>query len=270
MASLGVQPDAWGYSAAIAAFGQTGRTTQALELFRAMPRSVPPDNHCFSAAMGACRRANDSEGVLRLYAQLLATGAQPNSYTLNAAVAACAATPELGWKRALQLLVSAPADAADVHVFTSALSACSRAGRWREATALLGRMEQQRVAPNAHSYCAAIAAHERDVRRVAVVAVVVASRVALLPHPLPPLLPLPLLPLLLLPLLPGALARRARSARGDEGARRAPRRALCQRRARRLCRRRRSRRRDAAAAPLRCARRGADHAPLHERAPARS
>ena len=37
--------------------------------------------------------------------------------------------------------VSAPADAADVHVYTSALSACSRAGRWKEATARLGRME---------------------------------------------------------------------------------------------------------------------------------
>jgi len=88
-------------------------------------------------------------------------GAQPNSHCLNAAVAACAATPELGWKKALQLLVSspllispgpspnpspdpcadppqvnAPSGATDVHVFTSALSACSRAGRWREATAL--------------------------------------------------------------------------------------------------------------------------------------
>jgi len=51
-------------------------------------------------------------------------------------VAACAATPELGWKKALQLLVNAPSEATDVHVFTSALSACSRAGRWREATAL--------------------------------------------------------------------------------------------------------------------------------------
>ena len=49
-------------------------------------------------------------------------------------------------------------------MFTSALSACSRAGRWREATALLGRMEQLGVDPNAHSYCAAIAAHEQSAR----------------------------------------------------------------------------------------------------------
>ena len=32
MASLGVQPDAWAYSAAIHAFSQTGRMKQALEL----------------------------------------------------------------------------------------------------------------------------------------------------------------------------------------------------------------------------------------------
>ena len=37
-------------------------------------------------------------------------------------------------------------------------------GRWREATALLGRMEQLGVDPNAHSYCAAIAAHEQSAR----------------------------------------------------------------------------------------------------------
>ena len=55
MASLGVQPDAWGYSAAINAFTQTGRMKQALELFHSMPREVPPSHHCFSAAMGACR-----------------------------------------------------------------------------------------------------------------------------------------------------------------------------------------------------------------------
>jgi pentatricopeptide repeat protein len=40
-----VQPDAWAYSAAINAFAQTGRPTQALELFRAMPHAVPPDDH---------------------------------------------------------------------------------------------------------------------------------------------------------------------------------------------------------------------------------
>ena len=58
MASLGVQPDAWGYSAAIHAFSQTGRMKQALELFHSMPREVPPSHHCFSAAMGACRHPN--------------------------------------------------------------------------------------------------------------------------------------------------------------------------------------------------------------------
>ena len=85
MASLGVQPDAWAYSAAISAFAQTGRWQQGLELFHAMPKAVPPEHHCYSAAMGACRRGGQWEGVLRLYAQLLATGGQPNSYTLNAA-----------------------------------------------------------------------------------------------------------------------------------------------------------------------------------------
>ena len=44
MASLGVQPDAWGYSAAINAFTQTGRMKQALELFHSMPREVPSPN----------------------------------------------------------------------------------------------------------------------------------------------------------------------------------------------------------------------------------
>ena len=41
-ASLGVQPDAWAYSAAMNAFAQTGRPTQAIELFHAMPHQVPP------------------------------------------------------------------------------------------------------------------------------------------------------------------------------------------------------------------------------------
>ena len=81
MASLGVQPDAWGYSAAIHAFSQTGRMKQALELFHSMPREVPPSHHCFSAAMGACRRAQDYEGVLKLYSQLLATGAPTLAHT---------------------------------------------------------------------------------------------------------------------------------------------------------------------------------------------
>ena len=81
MASLGVQPDAWGYSAAIHAFTQTGRMKQALELFHSMPREVPPSHHCFSAAMGACRRGQDYEGVLKLYSQLLATGAPTLAHT---------------------------------------------------------------------------------------------------------------------------------------------------------------------------------------------
>ena len=43
-ASLGVQPDAWAYSAAMNAFAQTGRPSQAIELFHAMPQAVLPDD----------------------------------------------------------------------------------------------------------------------------------------------------------------------------------------------------------------------------------
>ena len=108
MPSLGVQPGAWAYSAAISAFAETGRPQEALALFRAMPPSVRPEQHCFAAAMGACRRAGEWEEVLRLYAQLLASGVEPYSHTLNAAVSACAASPKLGWRSALRLLAQAP------------------------------------------------------------------------------------------------------------------------------------------------------------------
>ena len=68
------QPGPWAHSAAIGAFATVGQLRQGLALFRNMPAAVPPDQHCFAAAMRACREGGQWEEVLRLYAQLEASG----------------------------------------------------------------------------------------------------------------------------------------------------------------------------------------------------
>lgn len=192
-----LRPDCYAYGAAIHACAEQPKL--ALELLRELQRGeLEPDAMAFNSAIVACRNGGRREEAVALFAEMKASGLAPNAVSYHialglagdsatarallaemghfklpsatcqafaAAIGACARGRDL--PAALELLdelrtaASAGGEEPDVLVWSAVVHACSAAEPKAPDTAreLLREMRAAGVAPNTHTYSAAIAAH---------------------------------------------------------------------------------------------------------------
>jgi len=188
MAAAGVTPDVVSYGTVLSAMARAGQSNPAKELLESMAAesAIRPNARCYNAALLATVPGGEWEAALALLGSMeeraleggagngiVGSGkggnrsnrgnsndtgaAQPDSYSVNAAISACARAGEA--ERAMGLLRGMQARFGvrpDVVSFTAALSGCARAGLWQHGLALLGEMEAQGVVPNVVTFNAAI------------------------------------------------------------------------------------------------------------------
>ena len=95
------------------------------------------DVEAFRYAIAACSKANEPDAAAQLIDTLSRCGIVAPVRSHNQVISAWARCGK--WEAAVKQLESTPTDIRTVVTYNaalSALSACSRAGRWREATAL--------------------------------------------------------------------------------------------------------------------------------------
>ncbi|CAM9882463.1 unnamed protein product [Ectocarpus sp. 12 AP-2014] len=138
-APAAVRPDVFSYSAAITACGNCGEWRRALALLRVMrEQGVPPNVVSYNAAAHACvgdqrkigeTRTNGNNGV----AEPRGRAAEEEEEEEE---------EEEGWALILGLMEEMRAEgvAPDVFTFTTAITACGKAGQWERALDLLEEM----------------------------------------------------------------------------------------------------------------------------------
>ncbi|CAM9959516.1 unnamed protein product, partial [Ectocarpus sp. 8 AP-2014] len=139
-APAAVRPDVFSYSAAITACGNCGEWRRALALLRVMrEQGVPPNVVSYNAAAHACvgdqrklgeTRMNGNNGV-----------AEPRGRAAEEEKEG-EEEEEEGWALVLGLMEEMRAEgvAPDVFTFTTAITACGKAGQWERALDLLEEM----------------------------------------------------------------------------------------------------------------------------------
>ena len=165
-------PDSACYAEAMRACRKNGAWSAALTLHEDLRREAPPDVFTTSNAIAACEPA----GLWRRALELLSAQPEANNVCVNAAIATCARARR--WREALQLLdqleqPDARAEAATgggdsaeasvrsdptLHSYASAMTACTRAGRWATALDVLDRIQARPVRLDSATYLAAMAA----------------------------------------------------------------------------------------------------------------
>ena len=143
MANDGVQPDTVVYGAAIAACASAGRWEEAAALLSRMEsEGLAPDAFCYSSCIAAFGRGDHCDDALSLLATLeRGEGAvAPTTIVYNAAISACERAGR--WKDATRLLDTMslkgqPSCAPNVVSLNAAISACEKGGQWRRALQLL-------------------------------------------------------------------------------------------------------------------------------------
>ena len=153
MPSIGLLPDAYSYSAAIAACSRAGQPERALDVFRrcCADESAGPNGPVFNAMLLACQQAGPRwrSQLLAVFAAMSAHGVQPSSWAYSSAIDAFS---RLGrWERALELLgeLERPESQVrpDSHCYSAAMRACLRAGSWCSVLELYDRMLAAEVPP---------------------------------------------------------------------------------------------------------------------------
>lgn len=139
-----VSPLAFAYASAIRAHDLSGDWKGALGLYERMrTQGVPADAHCFSAALGACRRGGQGERARSVLAAAHADGkVAPNGVMYTLAMAACNAAGE--WEESLALLDERRGTAGlgvDAYAYSVAMAACAQGRQASRALALLDEME---------------------------------------------------------------------------------------------------------------------------------
>ena len=93
---------------------------------------------------------------MRLLAEMRADGLIPNAFCYNAAVTACSRAGRT--RQALEVVREMETDAAiqpTIHTYTSVMKACGMAGEWRTTMQMLERMQRSGLTPTAfHFGCA--------------------------------------------------------------------------------------------------------------------
>ena len=139
-----VDPLAFAYASAIRALDASGDWKGALKIFDRMAvRGTHADAHCYSAALGACRRGAQSRRALSIIAEVQTESRIPaNGVMFTLAMAACNAAGD--WQQSLQLLEerkSVETAAVDSRGYSVALAACAQGRQWERALELLNEME---------------------------------------------------------------------------------------------------------------------------------
>ncbi|CAJ1440692.1 unnamed protein product [Effrenium voratum] len=159
-------PSVAAFSAAISGLGAASRWQHALLLLGEAIERLPAadvDAALFSAGITACEQAGRWEIAVALLMELHGLRLA-DAIACNAALAACAgaANASSAWRAALGLLggITALQLQANVITYSSACSACEKAGEWQRAVALLWELVDMMQA-NVVVFNAAISACEK-------------------------------------------------------------------------------------------------------------
>ena len=143
-----VDPLAFAYASAIRALDASGDWKGALKLYDRMEnRGVSADAHCYSAALGACRRGAQAQRALGVLAAVRseASDVAPNGVMYTLAMAACNAAGE--WEESLALLEERRATdgpGVDAYGYSVGMAACAKGAAAERALNLLREMEADR------------------------------------------------------------------------------------------------------------------------------
>lgn len=173
MKRWGIRPGRVAFNAAISACGECGQWERALGLLREMQevgaaeengKPVGPDRVSFNAAIKACSDSGEWERAVSLLEEMQGTGPKTadaadsstsSSNTSNSSTITRSSVVH-GDERKVRITSGAPSP--DVVSYSTAITACSRAGKWELALGLLDRMQGEGIAPNVTTFTAAITA----------------------------------------------------------------------------------------------------------------
>ena len=172
----GLQPDAYSYSAVIAACARAGQTERALAVFRkcsaeAASGGPGPNSVVFNAMLLACQRGGRQwqAELLAIFASMGAHGVTPDAWAYSTAIAALSRRGQ--WERALGLLaeLEQPESSTkpDQHCYSAAMRGCLRASQWAVVLDLYNRARATGLPPSSYilqpalSACAAAAGGAR-------------------------------------------------------------------------------------------------------------
>ena len=128
---LNIQLNVVTSSAAISACQSASQWQQALVFFGNMcSMAMMPNVISYSAILSACEKGSQWEKSLILLAKMEEEKILPDRVACGAALSAC--ETGLQWQLALHLLFSMPVSKLDSVCFTSAISACSKSGCWKD------------------------------------------------------------------------------------------------------------------------------------------
>lgn len=125
---------------------------------------LEPNAFSFSAAIAACERAGESEKALALFAGLREAGGAVDRTLWNAAISAAASAPDSGSETGVDLAQSLLSQMTeegfipDIRAYNAVLKACERAADWDTAIDTLGAMKAEKISPDAISYTSAVGA----------------------------------------------------------------------------------------------------------------
>jgi pentatricopeptide repeat domain-containing protein 1 len=155
-----VSTNVYHYTTLISACARGGHWEPALNTFRHMrERGVAPNVKTYTSVIHACGAASRSDLASRAFALMSSSGVHPNVHATTALVTAFSRSG--AWDKAVAVLVDSEDDLAcnpNVFTYTAAMDGCRRAKQSAVAMAVLQRMLERDVEPNAVTLNTAIAA----------------------------------------------------------------------------------------------------------------
>eukprot|EP00672_Neobodo_designis_P011560 CAMPEP_0174868124 /NCGR_PEP_ID=MMETSP1114-20130205/65422_1 /TAXON_ID=312471 /ORGANISM="Neobodo designis, Strain CCAP 1951/1" /LENGTH=287 /DNA_ID=CAMNT_0016103341 /DNA_START=68 /DNA_END=927 /DNA_ORIENTATION=+ len=155
-----VSTNVYHYTTLISACARGGHWEPALATFHHMrERGVAPNVKTYTSVIHACGAASRSDLASRAYALMASSGVHPNVHATTALVTAFARSGS--WDKAIAVVVDSEDDLAsnpNVFTYTAAMDGCRRAKQGPMAMAVLDRMLERGVEPNAVTLNTAIAA----------------------------------------------------------------------------------------------------------------
>jgi pentatricopeptide repeat domain-containing protein 1 len=155
-----VSTNVYHYTTLISACARGGHWQPALDTFRHMrERGVAPNVKTYTSVIHACGAATRSDLASRAFALMASSGVHPNVHATTALVTAFSRSG--AWDKAIAVVVDSEDDLAsnpNVFTYTAAMDGCRRASQSGMAVAVLQRMLERGVEPNAVTLNTAIAA----------------------------------------------------------------------------------------------------------------
>jgi len=143
------------YNATLKTCEEGWKWEESLLLLSEMRKHVAPDEHSYTAAVGACAAERQWSHALSLLGQMRGDGIYPKTVTYNAAIWSL---EEEGapWERAISVLEEMRNLGAgrqpSALTYTAAINVLAAHGRWEEALLVLEDMRALRVKPDVGTY----------------------------------------------------------------------------------------------------------------------